>query len=211
MYNALGWETVATKLEQTRQGPGEVTRLLRKLPERKSDDSARLIELIYQELRAMAGRCMRRERPNHTLQATVLVHEAYLRLAGEDIVWQGRAHFFGTAARVMRRILLDYARDHNSLKRGSGAFPVTLEDKLLLTEDNLDTVLILDESLHRLAAVDAEQCRLVELRFFAGLNVEETSELMGISTATVKREWSHAKAWLARDMRSQGTTHATGH
>lgn len=187
------------------ENPGEVTRLLRKLPAGNSEDSARLIELIYRELRAMAGRCMRRERPNHTLQATVLVHEAYLRLAGEDIDWQSRAHFFGIAARVMRRILLDYAREHNSLKRGSGGFQVTLDDRLLVTEDSLDDILVLDESLGKLAAVDPEQCRLVELRFFAGLNVEETAEVMGISTATVKREWSHAKAWLARDMMSRGT------
>jgi RNA polymerase sigma-70 factor, ECF subfamily len=186
------------------QDPGEVTRLLRRLPSGNSEDSARLIELIYLELRAMAGRCMRRERPNHTLQATVLVHEAYLRLAGEGIEWQSRAHFFGIAARVMRRVLLDYAREHNSLKRGGKAAQVTLEDRLLVTEDRLDDILVLDKSLAKLAAVDAEQCRLVELRFFAGLTVEETAEIMGISTATVKREWSHAKAWLARDMRSRG-------
>ncbi len=197
-------------MDQTKEGPGEVTRLLRKLPEGNSEDSARLIELIYQELRAMAGGCMRRERPNHTLQATVLVHEAFLRLVGENIDWQGRTHFFGIASRVMRRILLDYAREHNSLKRGSGAFPVTLEDRLLVTEDSLDTVLILDESLHRLAAVDPEQCRLVELRFFAGLTVEETAEVMHTSTATVKREWRHVKAWLARDMTPKDRAHAAG-
>jgi RNA polymerase sigma factor (TIGR02999 family) len=197
-------------VDHTEKGPGEVTRLLRKLPAGNSDDSARLIELIYQELRAMAGRCMRRERPNHTLQATVLVHEAYLRLVGEHIDWQGRAHFFGIAARVMRRILLDYAREHNSAKRGSGGFPVALADRLLVTEESLDNVLILDESLHRLAAVDPEQCRLVELRFFAGLTVEETAEVMSISTATVKREWRHVKAWLARDMTPKGGAHAAG-
>ena len=193
-----------------KEGPGEITRLLRRRPEPDSEDCARLIELIYQELRAMAGRCMRRERPNHTLQATVLVHEAYMRLVGEEIDWQGRAHFFGIAARVMRRILLDYAREHNSLKRGSGAFSVLLEDRLLVTEDSLVTVLILDESLDRLAAVDPEQCRLVELRFFAGLTVEETAEVMETSTATVKREWRHVKAWLARDMKGKSGAHAAG-
>jgi RNA polymerase sigma factor (TIGR02999 family) len=129
---------------------------------------------------------------------------------GENIDWQGRAHFFGIASRVMRRILLDYAREHNSLKRGGGAFPVTLDDRLLVSEDTLDTVLILDESLHRLAAVDPEQCRLVELRFFAGLTVEETAEVMQISTATVKREWRHVKAWLTRDMMPKGRAHAAG-
>jgi len=196
-------------VDQLREGPGEVTRLLKKLPEGNADDSARLIDLIYRELRAVAGRCMRRERPNHTLQATVLVHEAYLRLAGEHIDWQSRNHFFTTAARVMRRILLDYAREHNAVKRGKGVSPVTLDESLLVTEDNLDSILILDESLHKLAAVDPAQCRLVELRFFAGLNVEETAQLLCISTATVKREWSHAKAWLARDMRLHAT-HADG-
>jgi len=179
----------------------EVTQLLARLSRKDPEDSARLISLVYTELRSMAGRCMRHERPGHTLQATVLVHEAYLRLVGLDgIEWQSRAHFFGIAARVMRCILLDYAREHGARKRGGGAARVSLDQALLVTEDHLEDVLALDESLQRLEASDPEQSRLVELRFFAGMTVEETAEVMGISTATVKREWSHAKAWLRRDM-----------
>ena len=183
----------------------EITRLLAELGPGKNDVSARLVPLVYGELRAIAGRCMRRERPDHTLQATVLVHEAYLRLAGDaHIQWQDRAHFFAVAAKVMRRVLLDYAREHRALKRGGAGAKVTLDDSLLVSEDHLENVLTLDASLERLAAVDPEQGRLVELRFFAGLNVEETAEAMGISTDTVKREWSHAKAWLHRDMTARG-------
>lgn len=188
-------------------GPGEVTRLLGKLAEGDSEASARLIALVYGELRAIAGRCMRRERPEHTLQATVLVHEAYMRLAGQDgIQWQSRAHFFGIAARVMRRVLLDYAREHRAKKRSGGA-RVTFEDGLVVSQDHLEDVLILDECMQKLAAVDPRQSQLVELRFFAGLTVEETAEVMSISTATVKREWSHAKAWLIREMKT-GELHA---
>jgi RNA polymerase sigma-70 factor (ECF subfamily) len=183
-------------------GPREVTQLLAKLSAGDSAASSRLITLVYAELRAMAGRCMRRERPDHTLQATVLVHEAFLRLAGQDgIEWQNRAHFFGLAARVMRRVLLDYAREHRAKKRSGAAIRVTLDDGLLVSEDHLENVLLLDECLKKLAAVDPQQSRLVELRFFAGMTVEETAEVMGISTATVKREWSHAKAWLSRAMK----------
>jgi RNA polymerase sigma factor (TIGR02999 family) len=184
-------------------GPGEITKLLARLSAGDSEASSRLIALVYAELRAMAGRCMCRERANHTLQATVLVHEAYLRLAGQDeIQWQNRAHFFGLAARVMRRVLLDYAREHRAKKRSGGA-QVTLDEALLVSEDHLEQVLILDESLQKLAEVDPQQSRLVELRFFAGMTVEETAEVMGISTATVKREWSHAKAWLIRAMKAE--------
>ena len=149
----------------------------------------------------MAGRCMRRERPDHTLQATALVHEAYFRLVGQGHVqWQNRAHFFGTAARAMRCVLLDYAREHRAKKRSGAATRVTLDDVLLVTEDHIEDVLMLAETLQKLAAIDPHESRLVELRFFAGMTVEETSEVMGISTATVKREWSHAKAWLRREM-----------
>lgn len=186
------------------EGSHEITRLLAKLSDGKEEDSAKLVALVYADLRAIAARCMRGERPDHTLQATALVHEAYLRLAGEaGIEWQNRGHFFAIAAKVMRRILLDYAREHRALKRGGAAARVTLDDALMVAADQLDNVLAVDESLERLAAVDPNQSRLVELRFFAGLSVEETAEVMGISTATVKREWSHAKAWLQRDMTSR--------
>jgi RNA polymerase sigma factor (TIGR02999 family) len=192
------------------EGAGEITRLLAQLGAGAEDASARLIPLVYRELRSIAARCMRRERPGHTLQATVLVHDAYLRLAGASgIQWESRTHFFAIAAKLMRRILVNYAREHRAIKRGGAAARVTLDEGLLVTEEHLDNVLLLDRSLQRLAAVDPEQSRLVELRFFAGLSVEETSEVMGISTATVKREWSHAKAWLQRDMCAKGA-HAGG-
>jgi RNA polymerase sigma factor (TIGR02999 family) len=187
------------------EGPREITDLLARLNSGQPDVSARLIEQVYPELHAIAGRAMRRERPDHTLQATVLVHEAYLRLVGQSgIQWQSRAQFFGFAAKVMRRVLVNYAREHRALKRGGVAAKVSLDDALLVTEDHMDLVLMIDASLRKLAEVDPGQSRVVELRFFAGMNVEETAEVMGLSTATVKREWSHAKAWLQRDMRAGG-------
>lgn len=188
----------------------EVTQLLARLSAGDQSASAKLIALVYPELRSMARRCMRNERPGHTLQATGLVHEAYLRLIGLDrIQWQNRAHFFGIAARVMRQVLLDYAREHHARKRGGGAARVDLDDNLLIAEDHLDDVMAMDESLDRLAEVDPDQARLIELRFFAGMTVDEIAEVMAISTATVKREWSHAKAWLRRDM-SQRSVAASG-
>jgi RNA polymerase sigma-70 factor (ECF subfamily) len=189
---------------------GEVTRLLAQV--RSGDEKVpdHLIELVYSELRKLASSCMRRERPDHTLQATALVHEAYFRLIGQrGVEWQNRAHFFGIAAQLMRRILLDYARDRRAGKRGGGAKRITLEDALMVSDDHLDNILILDQSLRKLALKDPAQSRLVELRFFAGMTVEESAEVLGISTATVKREWSHARAWLIRDM-SAKVTSATG-
>ena len=187
------------------EGAREITKLLAELNSGAPDVSARLVALVYPELHAIAGRCMRRERPDHTLQATVLVHEAYLRLVGQShIQWESRTQFFGFAAAVMRRVLVDYAREHRALKRGGAAARVTLDDALLVTAEHMDRVLMIDDSLRKLAGVDPEQARVVELRFFAGMNVEETAAVLGISTATVKREWSHAKAWLQRDMRSRG-------
>lgn len=186
---------------------GEITRLLGELGSGQAEISGRLIALVYKELRSIAGRCMRNERPGHTLQPTVLVHEAYLRLAADTSVhWESRAQFFGFAAHIMRHVLLDYAREHRALKRGGAAARISLDDVFLVSEDQLDNVVMLDESLHRLAAVDSQQSRIVELRFFAGMTLEETSQVMGMSTATVKREWSHAKAWLHRDMSKRGAS-----
>jgi RNA polymerase sigma-70 factor, ECF subfamily len=185
---------------------GEITSLLGKLGSGEAEISARLIALVYKELRAIAGRCMRNERAGHTLQPTVLVHEAYLRLAADTTVqWESRAQFFGFAARIMRRVLLDYAREHRALKRGGSAARISLDDIFLVSEDQVENVLMLDESLSRLAAIDSQQSRIVELRFFAGMTLEETSQVLGISTATIKREWNHAKAWLHRDMSRKGS------
>lgn len=184
---------------------GEITTLLAQFSAGREAPSARLIALVYKDLHAIAARYMRRERTGHTLQPTALVHEAYLRLVNEsEIEWQNRAHFFAVAATVMRRILLDYAREHSALKRGGAPARVELDEELMISEDRLDDLLILDESLNRLSALDPKQAQLIGLRFFAGLSVEEVADVMGISTATVKREWSHAKAWLQRDMRGKG-------
>jgi len=181
---------------------GEVTRLLGQLRAGKQDVADQLVPLIYDELRRIASAQMRRERPDHTLQATAVVHEAYMRLAGEqEVPWQNRAHFFAIAAQTMRRVLLDYARQRHAGKRGGeGARKVDIDAELLVGDDRLEDVIALDEVLGRLSEMDPEQGRIVELRFFAGLNVEETAEVMGISARTVKREWRSAKAWLSREL-----------
>ena len=164
----------------------------------------RLLAAVYTELRRQAARAMRRESSEHTLQTTALVHEAYLRLVDQRrVVWQNRAHFFGVAAQLMRRILVDHARERRAAKRGGGARPLTLgdvDDAAAPAADAGADVLALHEALERLAALDPEQARLVELRYFAGLSIEETAEALGVSPATVKREWAIARAWLRREL-----------
>ncbi len=164
-----------------------------------------LLPLVYQELKRLASRYLRRERSNHTLQSTALVHEAFLRLIDQDrIQWQNRAHFFGVAAQMIRRILVDYARAQKSAKRGAGAPRLSLDEALAAgASPDLDLV-ALDEALGKLAAIDPEQERIVELRYFAGLSIEETAEVVGISPATVKREWAMAKAWLYQNLAAPG-------
>ncbi len=190
--------------------PGDVTRLLHQLRRGDAQAANQLIPLIYDELRRLASACMRRERPGHTLQATALVHEAYLRLLDQrEVDFHDRAHFFAVAATLMRRILLDHARKRHTAKRGSAPLQTTLDDTLLVTEEHLDDVLALDECLTRLADLDAQQARIVELRFFAGLSVEEIAGVLDVGTATVKREWRSAKAWLNREM-SRGEGRDTG-
>ena len=158
-----------------------------------------LMPLVYDELRRLAHYYLQRERPEHTLQSTALVHEAYLRLAGHNPPqWQNRAHFFGIAAHLMRQILVEYARGHNAAKRGSGACKLTLDEAMALpTKVDVDVV-ALDRALTELSDLDAQQGRIVELRFFGGLTIEDTSEVLGISPATVKRDWTTARAWLHR-------------
>lgn len=187
------------------EADGNITLLLGELRAGNQGVADQLVPLIYQELRRIAGAQMRRERMGHTLQATAIVHEAYMRLVGEeDIQWQNRAHFFAIAARTMRRVLLDYARQKRADKRGGeGIRRVSLDAELLISSDRLDEVVALDEVLQRLSDMDAQQGRIVELRFFAGLNVEETAEVMGTSPSTVKREWRLAKAWLDRELASK--------
>jgi RNA polymerase sigma factor (TIGR02999 family) len=190
--------------------PGEVTRLLRQLGRGNPRAVDQLTPLIYDELRKLASACMRRERPDHTLQATALVHEAYLRLLGQrDAEWHDRAHFFAVAATLMRRVLLDHARKHHSAKRGAAPQKTTLDEGLLISDEHLEDVLAMDECLNRLALIDPQQARLVEMRFFAGLSVDEIAAVARISTATVKREWASAKAWLYREM-TRGKGRDTG-
>jgi RNA polymerase sigma factor (TIGR02999 family) len=156
---------------------------------------------VYDELRALADRYLRRERPDHTLQPTALVHEAYLRLTSQHAVdWANRAQFFGVAAEMMRRILVNHALAHGAVKRGGGATRVTLDESVSWSGERDVDLIALDEALVALAGFDPRQARIVELRFFAGLGIEETGDVLGISPATVKREWSVAKAWLRREL-----------
>ena len=185
---------------------GEITGLLTKLKAGDRQAESELVPLIYGELRRLARGYMRRERPDHTLQATALVHVVYLRLMEEHPVdWQSRAHFFAVAAQLMRRILVDHARAHKAAKRGGDAPKVFLEENLILSEAKSGDMLSLDEALARLAKLDPRQGRIVELRFFGGLSVEETAEVLGISARTVKREWSVARAWLYQEVRESQT------
>lgn len=177
--------------------PGEVTQLLIDL--RKGDRQAeeRLIPLVYHELRHLAQRYMRNEKPGHSLQPTALVHEAYIRLTDiREIDWQNRAHFFAVAAQLMRRILIDRARAHCAHKRGGLAKAVTFDEALAVTSSSPEQLIMLDQALERLAQFDPRQARIVELRFFAGLTEEETAQVLEVSPRTVKRDWRLARAWL---------------
>jgi RNA polymerase sigma factor (TIGR02999 family) len=182
--------------------PGDVTLLLTQLREGNQEAANRLMPLIYSELRRMAGSYMQRERAGHTLQATALVNEVYLRLiGGETPPWQNRAHFLGIAARAMREVLLDYARRHVAGKRGGkDAQKIEINVELQGVSPKIENVIAIDEALERLERIDPRQSRLVELRFFVGLEVDEVAEVMGVSPTTVKREWRSAKAWLHREL-----------
>jgi len=160
-----------------------------------------LLPLVYQELRAIAKRQLRREREGHTLQPTALVHEAYLRLVDQrQVDWRSRAHFFGVAAQVMRRILVDDARRHNAVKRGDGVQRVSIEEALEMPGRDVISVLALDDALGRLEAFDRGLAHIVELRAFGGLTIEEAAQVLKVSASTAKREWRTAKAWLAREL-----------
>jgi RNA polymerase sigma factor (TIGR02999 family) len=159
-----------------------------------------LVPIVYEELRRQAQRYLQRESPGHTLQTTAIVHEAYLRLVDQrQAHWQNRAQFFGVAAQLMRRILVDYARRHQAAKRGGSAIQVPYEEGAVAAAADVDLV-VLDDALTRLAVLDPQQARVVELRYFTGLGIEETAEALGISPATVKREWAMARAWLKREL-----------
>jgi RNA polymerase sigma factor (TIGR02999 family) len=189
--------------------PGSSAQIARLLDNwHQGDQKARdeLIPLVYDELRHMARQRLWHQRPDHTLQSAALVNEAYLRLVQQKSPqWQNRAHFLAVAAQMMRNILVDYARNRLAAKRGGGAQRLTLETEFAPAHQREIDLVALDDALNKLAALDAEQSRLVELRYFGGLSIEETAEAMGISPATVKREWTTARAWLQRELKNRST------
>jgi RNA polymerase sigma-70 factor (ECF subfamily) len=176
--------------------PGEVTRLLKAMHDGDSTAAENLLPLVYAELHRIAAAYMRRERDGHTLQATALINEAYLRLVGEDIEWTNRAHFIGLAAHVMRRVLVDYARQHNAERRAGGLKRVEMEDNLAISPGRLDEVLFLDEAMAKLQAINPRQVRVVELRYFGGLSVEQIAQILGVAPRSVKRDWALARIFL---------------
>lgn len=180
---------------------GEVTQLLVKWALGDQDALENLMPLVYGELKRLAGSYLRRERPDHTLQSAALVNEAYVRLIDQKKVrWQNKAHFFGIAAQMMRRILVDHARGHQAAKRGAGVEMLELNEAVDQVQKQSVNLLGLDEALKTLEKMDPQQGRIVELRFFSGLSIEETAEVLGISPATVKRDWAAARAWLYREV-----------
>jgi RNA polymerase sigma factor (TIGR02999 family) len=182
--------------------PKDVTKLLEDWSHGDQAALDRLMPLVHHELQRLAHRHLSRERPGHTLQTTALVNEAYLRLVDQrEVHWQNRTHFFAIAAQLMRRILIDYARKRGYAKRGGGALHVALDEVAVLSPERAPDLIDLDEALDKLAAVDHQACRVVELRYFGGLTIEETAESLGLSVDKVKGEWSTAKAWLYKEMR----------
>ncbi len=169
-----------------------------------SDALERLLPVLYQELRRLAAGFLRGERAGHTLQPTALAHEAYLRLAGRQIAWQGRHHFMAVAARAMRSVLVDHARRRNAAKRGGGEAAVTLDTGMLAADARPVAFDDLDDALTDLARLSERQARVVELRYFGGLSVEEAAEVLGVAPATVKRDWATARAWLYRELTRTG-------
>ena len=185
--------------------PSEITGLLIAWSDGDREALERLLPLIERELHRIARHYMRRENPGHTLQTTALVNEAYFRLIDQKSVrWQNRAHFFAIAARIMRRILLNYARDRHRDKRGGRAVQVSLSEVAVMNEEKSDELLALDEALERLAEFAPRQASVVELRHFGGLTAAETAEVLGVSVVTVERDWKAAKAWLAKEVRGEG-------
>lgn len=185
--------------------PQEVTQLLLAWSEGDEGALQQLIPLIYEELRRLAKRYMRRERTGHSLQTTALVNEAYLRLVDlKNVRWHNRAHFFAISARVMRRILVDFARSRRYAKRGKGLEPVALEEALVVSSQPSTDLVALDDALKSLARLDDRKSQVVEMRFFGGLTVEETAEVMKVSEKTVRRDWKLAKVWLVRELSGSG-------
>jgi RNA polymerase sigma factor (TIGR02999 family) len=182
-----------------------ITQLLRLWSDGNEEALEQLTPFVYQELHRLAAHYMRQEKPGHTLQATALVNEAYVRLIKwKNVEWKNRSHFVAVSAQLMRRVLVDYARSRLYAKRGGSARPVSLEDAPVLPDDRLMGLLDLDIALERLAEIDPRKAQIVELRFFGGLSVEEVAEILNVSTTTVIRNWNFAKAWLLREL-TEGT------
>ena len=191
----------------TSASPDNVTQLLLDWSEGDKAALDKLLPLVYEELRRLAHHYMGRERPGHTLQTTAIVNEAYLQLIDQrNVQWQNRAHFFGIAAHLMRRILAGYARSRQFAKRGGGARQVSLEKAMLVSEEQVAEMVALDDALTALAEIDQRKSQIVEMRFFAGLSIEETAEVLGVSPGTVMRDWTLAKAWLRREIRKEVTS-----
>ena len=185
----------------TTPGPHEVTKLLKQWSEGDQTALDQLIPLVHDELHRLARHHMRREGPGHILQTSALINEAYLRLVDQpQIRWENRAHFFGIAARLMRRILVDEARKRDSAKRGGSLIQVPLDEATSVAQEQAANVAALDEALQRLETIDARQGQIVELRFFGGLNIEQTADVLKVSPGTVMRDWTFARAWLRKEM-----------
>lgn len=184
------------------QKSGEnITQLLKDWSEGDHKVLDELMPLVYEELRRQASRHLRKERPNHTLQTTALIHEAYLKLIGQEVNWQNRSHFFAIASQAMRRILVDHARTRHREKRGGIVENLPLEEALAAGSEGKRIDLVeLDEALTRLAKLDERQAMIVELRYFSGLSIDETAEVLGVSNSTVRADWTMAKAWLKNEM-----------
>jgi RNA polymerase sigma factor (TIGR02999 family) len=185
--------------------PQEVSRLLRAWGDGDQTALDRLMPLVYDELRRMARRYMDRQPSGHTLQTTALIHEAYLRLVNQqEVQWQNRAHFFGVAAKAMRSILVDYARTRQAVKRGGATHLVSLDEAAVVSAEPTAELVALDDALQRLAAFDQRKCQVVEMRYFGGLTVEETAEVLQVSPETVARDWRLARTWLLRELSKTG-------
>ena len=189
-------------MDQSASTPPDISRLLRQWSDGNRAALEDLLPLVYDELHRQAARYLRRERVGHTLQTTALIHEAYLRLIDQrDVQWQSRTHFFAIAAQIMRRVLIDYARAKHREKRGGDDVRLSLDAvNLVVTDENSVDLIALDQALQRLAELDEQQARVVELRYFGGLSLEETAEVLHISRATTARDWDVAKAWLRREL-----------
>ena len=186
--------------------PADVTQLLIAWSDGDQAARERLMSVVYEELHRLARRYMRNESPGHTLQTSALVNEAFIRLVDQrNVHWQNRSHFFGIAAQMMRRILVDYARSRNFAKRGGGAVKLSLEEGLIVSEERTEQVVAVHEALDGLAKIDPRQAQIVELKFFGGLSNEETGEVLAVSPGTVARDWTMAKAWLRREI-TKGTS-----